>query len=262
MLWDKSFEIGCELVDNQHRELVALVSGFEGAVHGKVTGQQLAEVLKFIVNYTRHHFSSEEAFMEKISYPELANHKKIHDELINKVTKILLDLKSGKKPEPEFLLNFLIDWVKDHVLEEDRKIGEFYQKEISHGNHCGLAEQHKKIIGKFDRLKELFHKKLINIEDFREKKIGILVDLLKEIGLNCIRPFFCEMDRLIAEDLVSEKDKQLVVENFFKDTSLKDSLTKIKEIEGKLFLLRLFEDHGLAAEEEILEKKNQILNEL
>lgn len=262
MLWDKSFEIGCELVDDQHRELVALVSDFEESVHRSVSGQKLAEVLKFLVNYTRHHFSSEENFMKKIGYPATDEHKKIHDDLINMVTRILLDLKSGKRPEPEALLAFLVDWVKDHVLEEDRKIGQFYQREFGAENICGLGPQHQKIVEKFSRLKELFHKKLINIEDFREKKISILVDLLREIGLKEIRPFFCEINRLIAEDLVSEKDKQFVAESFFRGVLLPQALEKLNDVETKLFIIRLFENHGLATEEESATERNRILEDL
>lgn len=262
MHWEKEFEIGCEMVDAQHRELVNLVSEFEKSIEKSVTGKQLADVLRFVVGYTRYHFSAEEQLMQQIGYNELIPHKKIHDELIHEVTGILLKLKNGEKLEPARLLEFLTDWVKKHVLEEDKKIGEFFRSRQKETPVCALNQVKETIYEKLQKLKELFLKKLINIEDYRQQKIKILIEGFNVAGLTRVRAFYGIVNQFIASDILSLKDLDLFTQEVFEKHNLRNELAKISDIEGKLFLIRIFVEYELTTEEEVNDVKAQILSEL
>lgn len=125
MKWDKSFCVGCQIIDSQHEQLVNHVDSLEKLIGKSFGSIQLAETLKFMVDYARTHFHDEEELMSRIGYPELDRQKMLHDELIEFVTNFLLDLKVGNPCELSELVNFLTGWITEHVLAEDMKIGEF-----------------------------------------------------------------------------------------------------------------------------------------
>lgn len=123
MEWHDSYCIGIEEIDNQHKELVAMVSRLQDTlVHGDIN-KEVANALRFLVDYTKRHFADEERIMQSLNHPELAHHKELHQKLINDVVLILLDLKKGKSIDPLALIDFLVKWLINHVRYEDKKIG-------------------------------------------------------------------------------------------------------------------------------------------
>ncbi|MFZ5950579.1 MAG: bacteriohemerythrin [Candidatus Rifleibacteriota bacterium] len=264
MLWDNAFEIGCPRVDDQHRELIEMVAQLSSIDPAEISNKKLADVLRFLVGYTRYHFSAEEQFMFNIEYPQLEEHRLIHDQLIQDVTGILVKLRSGEKPDIAWLVNFLKEWVARHILEEDHKIGVFLKN-----RNLQIDEQKKflegekvRIISKLEKLKDLFQKKLILIDDFRQKRIEFLSESLQSLGLKYLRSFFKLLDHLAEEKIIIEKEKGLVAEEIFKKINLNDALNSISEIEGKLFLLRIFQEFELASIDVIEKEKNAVLKDL
>lgn len=266
MDWEKSFEIGCEKVDLQHKELVNLVSQFEESLKAKVSGKQLADILRFLVSYTKYHFFSEETFMEEIKFPDIDKHRKIHDDLIESITGILLSLKAGETLDPDKLYLFLVNWVKDHILEEDKKIGKFYrdgQEETPElQKEKQLSEERILTVKKHEELKLLFANKLINSEDFAQQRIKIVTSIFEKYGLTKLPQFFSHMDFLIKTDLLTETDKKNISQKIFHNLDLEESLAQVTKIENKLFLLRSFNDLELVSKESIESHKEKILQEL
>ena len=86
---------------------------------GKVV---LKETLEKLISYTKYHFEREEKLMEKANYSDYVNHKKIHNDLIEQVLQIKSDLDMGKKEISHELLDFLKQWIINHIQgNEDRK---------------------------------------------------------------------------------------------------------------------------------------------
>lgn len=125
MKWPDEYNIGIEKVDSQHRKLFRMLVQLKQSF---AKDEDSAKALRFLVDYTKEHFSSEEALMQEIDYPEYEAHRKIHQRLIDQVTDILTGLKSGDRLDPPSLIRFLTDWLLTHIGEEDRQIGVFMQK--------------------------------------------------------------------------------------------------------------------------------------
>lgn len=123
MEWQDNYCIGVEKIDQQHKELVKMVSRLQATLVRGNINQEVANALRFLVDYTKHHFADEEKFMESINYEELAHHKDLHKKLINDVVLVLTDIKKGKTVDPLALVDFLISWLVNHVSYEDKKIG-------------------------------------------------------------------------------------------------------------------------------------------
>lgn len=123
MEWHDSYCIGIESIDRQHKELVYMVSRLQATlVHGDIN-QEVANALRFLVEYTKHHFADEEEVMRSLNYEELPHHQELHKKLINEVVQVLTDIKRGKSIDPLELVDFLVSWLIHHVSYEDKKIG-------------------------------------------------------------------------------------------------------------------------------------------
>lgn len=125
MKWPEAYNIGIEAVDGQHQELFRMLVQLKQSFAKE---EDSVKALKFLVDYTKEHFASEEALMQETGYPEYEPHRKIHQQLINQVSEILNGLKNGDKLDPPSLIRFLTDWLMTHIGEEDRQIGDFLRK--------------------------------------------------------------------------------------------------------------------------------------
>ena len=82
-------------------------------------------ILSDLLNYTSFHFATEEKYMKQYAYPEYLRHKLEHDELTKK-TKALNDgCTNGKLTITLEVMNFLRDWLKNHIMVSDKKYGPF-----------------------------------------------------------------------------------------------------------------------------------------
>ena len=125
MEWQESYCIGIEEIDLQHQELVKIISRLQATLaHGNIN-QEVANALRFLVDYTKRHFADEENFMQSINYEELPHHKELHKKLLNDVVLVLMELKKGKTVDPLAFVDFLVNWLINHVRYEDKKIGKY-----------------------------------------------------------------------------------------------------------------------------------------
>lgn len=129
MNWYDNYNIGIEEVDTQHQKLAKTIRKLQKSlVNGRFT-PETGETLKFLVEYTREHFNAEEALMAKVGYDDIEAHKKLHKKLVAQVVEILINLKKGKKIDAYELVDFLTDWLINHIVHEDKKIGKFIERQ-------------------------------------------------------------------------------------------------------------------------------------
>ncbi len=120
------YKLGIELVDKHHKNLIDIVNDlFDALTRGAKT-----EVIEYFISrlkvYSLAHFKSEEEFMMKHRYPDLLSHKIIHKKFIDKVDEF--SVKIGKESIGKELITFLVTWLIDHILKEDKKYADFILK--------------------------------------------------------------------------------------------------------------------------------------
>ena len=84
---------------------------------------KIVEIIEELKDYTIFHFKSEEEYMESINYKRLFTQKIEHAEFIKKLDAI--DLKNVDENQDESLvemLNFLNDWLTQHILRNEKLI--------------------------------------------------------------------------------------------------------------------------------------------
>jgi len=118
-VWDDSFKTGYKVVDTQHQELFRMVNELHDAI---VTGkgkEQMGPTLEHLANYTVEHFKAEEELMQKVGYPAYPQHHAKHIDLTNEVVDLIKKYKEGHMVLSTTLSNFLANWLRHHIKEED-----------------------------------------------------------------------------------------------------------------------------------------------
>lgn len=121
-VWDKSYSVGHETIDSQHRRLFELGNDMQNVDISGVT-----RAIMSLYKHAREHFDSEEQHMKAIGYPKLEQHRELHNDLItglNNVAKKPIDTVAGL----ESFKRFVYDWIIDHILNQDKKYFEFYRE--------------------------------------------------------------------------------------------------------------------------------------
>jgi hemerythrin len=59
--------------------------------------------------------------MRQTGYPELASHQEQHNKLMADVEKYKSDLDQGRKPNLVAVLNFVQNWLVQHIQKSDKK---------------------------------------------------------------------------------------------------------------------------------------------
>ena len=120
--WNPAFETGHARIDAEHRRLVAILNDLAEAVETGRGEAVLAAVLTRLQQYCSHHFANEEAYMEEVGYEHIDHHRKLHTHLAETVAAYRHRLETGERIRPIEILNFLSDWLVNHIQKEDRKI--------------------------------------------------------------------------------------------------------------------------------------------
>jgi len=123
LTWNSKYSVGVKALDTQHTVLFDILNDLHGAMM-KGQGQSLTgPLLRKLVNYTRDHFSAEEAMMAAANYPGLAGHRTKHRDLTKQVEEYAARYDQGEITLSLPLLNFLRDWLTNHILQVDREYG-------------------------------------------------------------------------------------------------------------------------------------------
>lgn len=126
--WSKSYELDIPQIDNQHKELVRMINDLYGSMKGKASAETVNQTLSQLLRYVEIHFDTEERAMQERGYPEFETHHQLHEVLRHKVLDLEKDQLQGRNVATFELLNFLVDWLKNHISYEDMLFGQFLRK--------------------------------------------------------------------------------------------------------------------------------------
>jgi len=133
MTWTESMSVGVKILDDDHKKLVGMVNQLHDGIMDGHRAEALGKVLDQLVSYTKVHFDREEAMFTKTHYPELAGHKKEHDDLIKKASDLQARYKEGASSMLSLeTMSFLKTWLAHHIQGCDKSYSAHLH---SHGIH-------------------------------------------------------------------------------------------------------------------------------
>ncbi len=126
--WSKELSVGYEQIDTEHKKLIELVNRLHGAMSKGQGNKIMGEIFDELLNYTVFHFQAEEKLMKSHSYPQAPAHFKEHQDLIQQVLELQAKFKAGTVMLSIATMDFLKNWLANHILQTDMNLGHFLAK--------------------------------------------------------------------------------------------------------------------------------------
>jgi len=136
LVWNDGMSVGIDAIDDDHKKLIAILAQLMSARHASLASQDVAKIFQQLELYTQLHFSREEALLAEVDYEDIVEHKKSHQQFIDKIPQLKQQW-LATQPNPnkthEFpfhsnadaekvqgnIIDFLQRWLVNHILEED-----------------------------------------------------------------------------------------------------------------------------------------------
>ena len=129
--WKDSFATGIVEIDRHHKAIFGKIGSLVAAVDRGKGERELLEILDFLDDYTRTHFSVEEKLQQDNLYPHYILHKEEHrlfHETIDQLRERLV--REGFSPHLILLGGrTMTRWLIQHICSMDRDFGKYIRAE-------------------------------------------------------------------------------------------------------------------------------------
>lgn len=116
---------GVDLIDREHRRLFEILADLNelNSTEAADKSDAILDVVEELKDYTVKHFQDEERYMQSIQYEGLAVQQNVHQSFIEKIDSINLeDMKENQQVYLDVLIDFLANWLINHIMKMDQKI--------------------------------------------------------------------------------------------------------------------------------------------
>lgn len=126
--WEEKYSVGIELIDNQHKRMFSVINELLDLLEHKISEEQLMAITDSLLQYKKFHFATEEKYFKEFNYDGAEEHIEKHKEFGEKLDAIKVK-HSGQSVEFAFeLVDFLEDWLINHLLVIDQKYKKCFQE--------------------------------------------------------------------------------------------------------------------------------------
>ncbi len=122
LVWKDEYSVGVAMIDAQHQMFIGIINELYAAIMSKKEKDVLDDIFNQLVAYTQFHFQTEERYFDEFGYEGAAEHKAAHKRLCDQIAD-LQKQESDIMQDPFKLLDFLEDWLIDHIIGMDKLYG-------------------------------------------------------------------------------------------------------------------------------------------
>lgn len=120
--WDDSFSVGVVEIDEQHRRWIEIINKLHDSIMDKnVSVKTTDRILCEMIDYANFHFVFEEDHMKNVGYQDLKKHRYQHEYFNKNLAAKLQEERAGGLVMNTELMKILMNWLREHILEEDMK---------------------------------------------------------------------------------------------------------------------------------------------
>ena len=120
------FRTGIELVDQEHERLFEIIRETNDVIAAQLLYDKydkIIHILNELKDYTIMHFQDEENYMERIGYEGLELQCYAHTAFVDRLNELNLDdMDDNQQEYLNELLQFLLNWLTNHILKMDKQI--------------------------------------------------------------------------------------------------------------------------------------------
>jgi hemerythrin-like metal-binding protein len=121
LTWSDQYSVGVNELDHQHQKLMDILNHLHEKTLAEAPKEVIETLAKQLEEYTLRHFAAEEGLMARANYPHADDHHKQHVVLLEQIERFRKFYSSGDIPVSAEVLDFLRDWLANHILEEDKE---------------------------------------------------------------------------------------------------------------------------------------------
>mgnify|MGYP001398882160 CR=1 FL=1 len=119
--WKDEYSVQVKELDDQHKHFVGILNNLYTALQNMELEAKIKPILDDLVAYAVTHFSTEEKYFDMFGYELAGEHKLKHKELLDQVNVFMQRYKTEGTKIIKDLLDFLEDWLVQHLAEYDQK---------------------------------------------------------------------------------------------------------------------------------------------
>ncbi len=122
MQWTDKLSVGVQVLDDDHKRLVAMLNELYDAMQGGHGKEALGKILDGLVQYTKVHFAREEKLFAQTGYAAAGPHHQEHADLTRQVMDVQQKYASGATAVLSLdVMQFLRNWLIKHIQGSDQK---------------------------------------------------------------------------------------------------------------------------------------------
>jgi hemerythrin-like metal-binding protein len=125
--WKPEYSVKVEEIDDQHKHLVAQIDRLSEALYSENINEETSAILDELSRYAIEHFETEEKYFDKFHYIDAVPHKEEHLKFQKKIETLIRFHNAGSEVSID-LIDFLEDWLIDHLMEQDQKYVECFRE--------------------------------------------------------------------------------------------------------------------------------------
>ncbi|MEI7607366.1 MAG: bacteriohemerythrin [Rhodospirillaceae bacterium] len=127
--WNDSLFLSHDLLDDDHREMAALINKLYLCVNENFGKDSVAAAARQLLRFSLAHFSHEKGLMGQYNYPDMAAHLSEHKTLVDELQGLIAIVESEGGPVRFETVDFLDDWFAAHLKDADARFAAFLAKE-------------------------------------------------------------------------------------------------------------------------------------
>ena len=117
--WKPEYSVGVDSIDQQHQELFMIFNKLANAVAGNYSPKATVATMHEMSHYLGKHFTFEEPLLKQ--HPDYDSHHLEHLKFIENTLDFQIRFADNDKNVHMDMLDFLADWLKNHILEMDKE---------------------------------------------------------------------------------------------------------------------------------------------
>ena len=122
LAWNDTYTINNETLDSHHMTLFDIFNRLYDSSLDINDSNTFHTILTELDTYSKYHFKAEEQYMRDVEYNDIERHMSLHKYFSAR----LLDIKEREKNDNNDLcrelIYFLGNWLKHHVVEDDKRL--------------------------------------------------------------------------------------------------------------------------------------------
>lgn len=121
LVWQEGYESGDPTIDAEHREIFRLANALIHAAAGERGDKgPIWSALDEVIDHVRAHFAAEEAILERLGYPHLPEHRRVHAGLLKRALQLRTRVRAGEAKLGAVVEFLALDVVMRHLTAADR----------------------------------------------------------------------------------------------------------------------------------------------